>query len=263
MPFPPPSPSPPPTRVEIVVSAAGDVADYDEQEKELMKSVFADAANVDIDKVTLGVYSASVNIEVEIEVADATAGAQVANNLQTGVLSSPTALQAEMANQGVVLTVLAITPPSVVVPVVVVPGTQQPPPPPPPSPMPPPATATPGSGGASDDTGMLLIIAVAGGVVFALCIGMGFCMFQNKRQARPIFHPMRSPIASPRGGQGIKLRSPIASPRAIPKPSPSVFQTGLPEKRFQVEMTSSTVPPSRPEFKPTVIGDSSNDQVLV
>jgi len=258
MPRPPP---PPPTKVEIVVSAAGDVSDYDEQEKELMKSVFADAANVDIDKVTLGVYPGSVNIEVEIEVADATAGASVANTLQTGVLASPSALQAEMASQGVVLTVLAITPPAVVVPAVAVPGTQPPPPPlPKPPPMPPP---TPGSGGASDDTGMLLTIALSGGVVFALCIAMGFCMYQNKRQARPIFHPMRSPIASPRGGQGIKLRSPIASPRAIPKPSPSSFQTGFPEKRYQIEMTSSTASPSRPEFKPAVIGDNSNDQVLV
>lgn len=256
------------------VAAAGDPSDYDNQIKENMKSVFADAAGVDIDKVTLEITPGSVNIEVEIEVTDTTAGTSVSSALQTGVLASPAALESAMATQGVSLTVLAITPPAVVAPPIILPGTQpSPPPPPPPSPSPPPPMTPQGEGGASDDIFMLLLLAIAGGVAIACIFGVCFCVMNNKTQARPLFHPMRSPIASPRGGSiNFKLRSPISSPREpIPMPRPTDFmkqQAALrqaQQQRSHVEMTSSTMARGEfDEFRPPQGGlDDGNESVLV
>jgi hypothetical protein len=165
-------------KVEIRLTAAGNVADYDAARRDAIRQPFADAANIPFSSVDVTVVDASVEITVEISTPDASTSSAVSAALSTQ-MANASAASAFLAAASVAVVsapVVATTTHTRVVPV---------PTPPPPSPPPPGGTAPPPPPGAEANA-IGVVVGLLGSVI-ALGVGVACCALLRPR----FFFPLR------------------------------------------------------------------------
>lgn len=168
----PDPPPPPPTpllpganpQVEISFTLSGDVSSYGDAEVAAIRSVIAAEAGVDDSDVTVTITSASVEVTATIAVSDFSEAATVESSLSTGMMRSPTALQAAIQQGSAGSSVLAAAT-VVAAPVVVTTSA--------------PAAALGTSSSSSDSMMPVIIMAVGAAVVVLLSIVIVYQMYKR------------------------------------------------------------------------------------
>ena len=193
---PPPSPSPPPVAaiVQVSMTAAGDVSDYDAAAQASLVSNMAATLNVPTADVALTVTAASVNLVFKVAVADETEAEAVAQQADSSLgtaADATTALGVSVQSAPVTATVAASPLP---------PAGNSLPPPAAASPPPPAGTSPPPPAGTSPPSPNASPPACTGGWLDCALGGNGPGKIPQASPPHPLFPPppaTPAPVASP------------------------------------------------------------------